>query len=160
MDDGAKDRNRRANPKDPPPGSFDWVAAKNSSTSSASGKEGGPKRTVRWPSGRGPKGTIRDPKDFPALVPPAGSSTNLLDYLNLWCRASQDVEDKQLSIFESIQIRIQQFWPFQFSNSSEEESRIRPLFKVKIFVALNIWQDYIFGDFNQRNSNFAHCGFN
>ena len=59
----------------------------------------------------------------------------------LWCRASQDVEDKQLSIFESI--RIQQFWPFRFSNSSEEESRIRPLFKVKIFVALNTWQDYI-----------------
>ena len=200
VDDGSKDRNRRANPKDLPPGSFDWVAAKNSSTSSASGKEGGPKRTVGWPSGRGPKGTIRDPEDFPALVPPAGSSTNLTAYtlierffegpvmywvpalmknsnnykvklkfhlfwfiknalfkllidsfqqkllklngskdsngrvmmvftesgnldvtnnaiLNifgsiidcsaLWCRASQDAEDKQLSILESIQIRIQ-----------------------------------------------------
>ena len=60
---------------------------------------------------------------------------------NLWCQASQDIEDKQLSILESIRIRIQQFWPFRFSNSSEEESRIRPLFKAK-FVALNIWQDY------------------
>ena len=59
----------------------------------------------------------------------------------LWFQASQDVKDKQLSIFESI--RIQQFWPFRFSNSSEEESRNRPLFKVQIFVALNIWQDYI-----------------
>ena len=61
----------------------------------------------------------------------------------LWCQASQDkFKDKQLSIFESI--GIQQFWPFRFSNSSsEEESRIRPLFKVKIFVALNIWQDLI-----------------
>ena len=47
-----------------------------------------------------------------------------------------------MSILASIRIRIQQFWPFQFSNSFEEESRIRPLFKVK-FVALNIWQDYI-----------------
>ena len=64
--------------------------------------------------------------------------------LKLWCQASQDTEDKQLSIFESIRICIQQFWPFRFSNSSEEESRIRPLlFKAKIFVALNIWQDYI-----------------
>ena len=61
----------------------------------------------------------------------------------LWCRASKDIEDKQLSILESIQIRIQQFWPFRFSNSSEGKSRIRPLFKVKTFVALNIWQDYI-----------------
>ena len=61
----------------------------------------------------------------------------------LWCRASQDVEDKQPSILESIRIHFQQFWPFRFSNSSEEESRIRPLFKVKIFIALNIWQDYI-----------------
>ena len=56
------------------------MAAKNPSTSSASGKEGGPKRTVGWASGRGPKGTIRDPEDFPALVPPAGSSTNLTAY--------------------------------------------------------------------------------
>ena len=122
------------------------------------------------PSGRGPRGTNQDPEDFPALDSPAGSSTDLPDYEdavvdqmdveqghetpaeNFWsngskdsnvCRASQDVEDKQLSIFESIQIRIQQFWPFRFSNSSEEESRIRPLFKVKIIVALNIWQDYI-----------------
>ena len=67
-------------PRDLPPGSPDWVAAKNSGTSSASGREGGPKRTVVWPSGRGPKGTIRDPEDFPALVPPAGSSTNLAGY--------------------------------------------------------------------------------
>ena len=69
-----------ANPKDLPPGSPDWVAAKNSGTSSASGKEGGPKPAAGGPSGRGPKGTIQDPEDFPALVLPAGSSTNLLDY--------------------------------------------------------------------------------
>ena len=217
VNDGSKDRNRRANPKDPPPGSFDWVAAKNSSTSSSTGKEGGPKRTVGWPSGRGPKGTIRDPEDFPALLPPAGSSTNLTAYTLIECffegpvmywvpalmknsnnykvklkfhlfwfiknalfkllidsfqqkllklNGSKDsngrvvmvfteygnpdvtnnpilniFEDKQLSILESIQIRIQQFWPFRFSKSSEEERRIRLL--IKVFVALNIWQDYI-----------------
>ena len=56
-------------PKDLPPGSSDWVAAKkNSGTSSASGREGGPKRTVGWPSGRGPKGTIRDPEDYVILI--------------------------------------------------------------------------------------------
>ena len=154
-----------AAPKDPPPGSSKWVAAKNSGTST-SGKGGGPKWTAMGPSGRGPRGTNQDPEDFPALVSPAGSSTDLPDHedavadqkmdveqghetpadnfwSNLWCQASQDVEDKQLSILESIRIRIQQFWPFRFSNSSEEESRIRPLFKAKIFVALNIWQDYI-----------------
>ena len=153
-----------AAPKDPPPGSSKWVAAKNSGTST-SGKGGGPKWTAMGPSGRGPRGTNQDPEDFPALVSPAGSSTDLPDHedavadqkmdveqghetpadnfwSNLWCQASQDVEDKQLSILESIRIRIQQFWPFRFSNSSEEESRIRPLFKAK-FVALNIWQDYI-----------------
>ena len=68
--------------------------------------------------------------------------SSIIDCSALWCQASQDAEDKQLSILESIQIRIQQFWPFRFSNSSEEESRIRPLFKIR-FVALNIWQDYI-----------------
>ena len=81
---------------------------------------------------------------------PGGPDVNNIDRVNndnltaddSVCQASQDVEDKQLSIFESIQIRIQQFWPFRFSNSSEEESRIRPLFKAK-FVALNILQDYI-----------------
>ena len=73
----------------------------------------------------------------------------------LWCRASQDVEDKQLSIFESI--RIQQFWLFRFPNSSSEKrNRNRPLFKVK-FVALNIWQDYISEISDRRNSNFACC---
>ena len=153
-----------AAPKDPPPGSSKWVAAKNSGTST-SGKGGGPKWTTMGPSGRGPRGTNQDPEDFPALVSPAGSSTDLPDHedavadqkmdveqgretpadnfwSNLWCQMSQDVKDKQLSILESIQICIQQFWPFRFSNSSEEESRIRPLFKAK-FVALNIWQDYI-----------------
>ena len=81
---------------------------------------------------------------------PGGPDVNNIDSVNddnltaddSVCLASQDVRDKQLSISESIQIRIQQFWPFLFSNSFEEESRIRPLFKA-IFVALNIWQDYI-----------------
>ena len=65
-----------ASPKDPPPGSSDWVAA-NTSSSSASGKVGG--ATAR-PSGWGLVETSQDPTDFPVLVPPVGSSTSNLPH--------------------------------------------------------------------------------
>ena len=91
-----------ANPKDPPPGSSDWVAAKNSGTST-SGKGGGPKWTIVRPSGRGPMGTILDPEDFPALVPPAGSSTDLPDY-------EDAMDDQEMEVEQGQETPTDNFW--------------------------------------------------
>ena len=116
-----------ANRKDPPPGSSDWVAVKNSGTSSASGKGGGSKWTAR-PSGRGPKGMIRDSEDFLALVPLDCSSTNLLDYedaeaLIVWQNYISEISIKEIAILGIVLFEFSSLFK-TFNGSKDSKSRI------------------------------------
>ena len=54
-------------------------------------------------SGRGPRGTNQDPEDFPALVLPAGSSTDLPDY-------EDAVVDQKMDAEQGRETPVDNFW--------------------------------------------------
>ena len=89
-------------PRIRPPGSSDWVAAKNSGTST-SGKGGGSKWATVGPSGRGLKEMIQEPEDFPALVLSAGSSTDLPYYKDA-------VDDQEMEVEQGRETLTNNFW--------------------------------------------------
>ena len=89
-----------ANPKDPPTGSSDWVAAKKSRVSGGPG-EAGDNSSVRVSRPFSTGTFIVDLEDFPTLVPP-GSSLALTDY--------KDSEYYQMEVEEGHETLANNFW--------------------------------------------------
>ena len=91
-----------AAPKDSLPGSSDWVAAKKFRHLHI-WEGGGSKYTTVGPSRWGSKGTIQDPEDFLALIPPAGSSSDPLDY-------EDAVDDQEMEVKQGHETPTDSFW--------------------------------------------------